>query len=269
MHESGGITRLEKFFEANRNIAVAFSGGVDSTYLLYSAVKAGADVKAYYVKSAFQPEFEFEDAVNMAERIGCELVVINADVLSDERVADNPQDRCYYCKQLIMSAITGTAKADGCEIVCDGTNASDDIDDRPGFRALAEFGIRSPLRECGLTKEDIRTASKEAELPTWNKPAYACLATRIRTGEKITKEKLAITEEAEGILYRMGFRDFRVRMRGCSALVQITESQHAEALRREGEIRDALSPLYDEITVDGRPRASDRMLTESSLTGTA
>lgn len=244
------------FFKENDKIALAFSGGVDSTYLLHAAVKSGADVKAFYVKSAFQPEFEFEDAKRMADLIGCGLQVIHADVLSDMRVAANPEDRCYYCKQHIMSAIRSAADAGGYEVICDGTNASDDIDDRPGFKALQEFGIRSPLRECGLTKADIRRASEKAGLPTWDKPAYACLATRIRTGETITEEKLQITEKAEGMVHDMGFRDFRVRMRGSSALVQVTDLQLAEALEREEEIRSALSCLYDKVDVDRKPRIS-------------
>ncbi len=247
---------IEEFFEVNRKLAIAFSGGVDSAYLLYAAVKAGADVKAYYMKSAFQPEFEFEDAKAVAGMVGCPLRVINADVLSDEKVTANPGNRCYYCKQHIMSSIIKAAADDGYDIVCDGTNASDDADDRPGFKALAEYGIMSPLRACGLTKQDIRKASKEAGLPTWNKPAYACLATRILTGEKITEEKLAITENAESILFDMGFRDFRVRMRGNNALCQFTSDQLAEAFRREGEIKGALSELYDEVNIDGSPRIS-------------
>ncbi len=247
---------IENYFRENNKIAVAFSGGVDSTYLLYAAVNAGADVKAFYVKSAFQPEFEFEDAKRMADLIGCGLQVIHADVLSDMRVSANPEDRCYYCKQHIMSAICSAAEADGYGVVCDGTNASDDIDDRPGFKALQEFGIRSPLRECGLTKADIRRASEKAGLPTWDKPAYACLATRIRTGETITEEKLQITEKAEGMVHDMGFRDFRVRMRGSSALVQVTDLQLAEAIEREEEIRSALSGLYDKVDVDRKPRIS-------------
>ena len=141
---------IEEYFEINNKVAIAFSGGVDSAYLLYAAAKAGAEVKAYYVRSAFQPEFEFEDAKRMADMIGCRLMVIEADVLSDEKVASNPENRCYYCKQHIMSAITDAAAADGFDIICDGTNASDDADDRPGFKALGEYGIRSPLRE--LTK---------------------------------------------------------------------------------------------------------------------
>ena len=248
--------RLEEFFERNKKIAVAFSGGVDSTYLIYAAVKADVDVKAYCVRSAFQPGFEFEEAKRLAGQIGCELCVIDVDVLSDDMVTANPKDRCDYCKRHIMGAITAAAEADGYDTVCDGTNASDDADDRPGFRALEEYGIRSPLRECCLTKSDIRMESERAGLPTWNRPAYARLATRILTGEMITKEKLCITEKAENILYNMGFRDLRVRMRGNNALVQIEKSQHSEALAREEEIRKALSELYDEVRIDESPRIS-------------
>ena len=208
------------------------------------------------MKSVFQPELEFNDAKKLAELTGCNICVIRADVLSDDTVAANPPDRCYYCKQHIMGAITEAAKADGYDAVCDGTNASDDADDRPGFKALAEYNIISPLRECGLTKQDIRKASKEAGLPTWNKPAYACLATRILTGEKITEEKLAVTEKAESILYNMGFRDFRVRMRGNNALCQFVSGQLAEALKREEEIKKALSELYEEVNFDVSPRIS-------------
>ncbi len=245
---------LKDFFDNNRRFAIAFSGGVDSAYLLAEAVRCGAEVKAYYVKSAFQPEFEREDARRLAQYIGADMKEIEADVLSDEKVTSNPEDRCYYCKQLIMGAITKAAKADGFDIVCDGTNASDDISDRPGFRALAEFGIRSPLKECGITKADLRLAARELGLDVWDKPAYACLATRIAHGEKITEEKLRTTEKAEGIIHDMGFRDFRVRMRGNSALVQIERSQHAEAMSRRDEIVSALGGMYASVTIDEVPR---------------
>ena len=248
--------KLEDFFRTNHRIAIAYSGGVDSVYLIYAAVNAGADVRAYCVRSAFQPGFETDDAERLAEQIGCSLSFIDVDVLSDEKVVSNPGNRCYYCKQHIMSAITQAAKADGYETVCDGTNASDDTADRPGFRALSEYGIRSPLRDCGLTKAEIRELSREAGLPTWNKPAYACLATRILTGEPVTAEKLRTTEKAESIIYDMGFRDFRVRMRGRSALLQITENQMAGALERENEIKEKLSGLYDGVSIDKKPRVS-------------
>lgn len=250
--------RLEEFFEINRKAAIAFSGGVDSVYLLYAAVKAGADVKAYCVRSAFQPGFELEDAQKMAERIGCVMRIIDVDVLADKKVSANPENRCYYCKQNIMGAICEAAKADGYDIVCDGTNASDDVNDRPGFKALGEFGIKSPLRECGLTKADIRKLSEEAGLATWNKPAYACLATRIAHGETITAEKLRVTEDAETIIRGMGFTDFRVRMRGGSALVQIREDQHARAMNHEEEIVRALGSLYDSVVIDENPRPASQ-----------
>jgi uncharacterized protein len=229
---------------------------VDSAYLLCAGLRCGADLRPYYVKTQFQPDFEYRDAMRLCEELGVVPTVLRLDALADPDVRRNGPDRCYYCKQHIMSAITSAAAEDGYDIVCDGTNASDDADDRPGFRALGEYGVRSPLRECGLTKADIRKASKEAGLPTWNKPAYACLATRILTGEAITEEKLCVTEKAESILFDMGFRDFRVRMRGNSALVQIEESQHEDAVKHEEEIREALSELYDEVKIDGSPRIS-------------
>ena len=242
------------FFEKNSKIAIAFSGGVDSAYLLAEAVGSGADVKAYYVKSQFQPEFEREDARRLAKAVGADLTEIEADVLSCEKVVSNPHDRCYHCKQLIMGAILRAARADGYETVCDGTNASDDVSDRPGFRALGELGVRSPLRECGITKDEIRLRARELGLDVWDKPAYACLATRIGAGERITAEKLRITEEAESRLFDMGFRDFRVRMRGNDALVQIAADQHADAVRRSEELRAAIGDLYGDVRIDPAPR---------------
>ena len=246
--------RIEEFFGSNGKLAVAFSGGVDSAYLLAEAVRCGADVRAYYVKSQFQPEFEREDARRLAKAVGADLTEIEADVLSCEKVVSNPPDRCYHCKQLIMGEILRVAKADGYETVCDGTNASDDVSDRPGFRALGELGVRSPLRECGITKDEIRLRARELGLDVWDKPAYACLATRIGAGERITAEKLRITEEAESRMAGMGFSDFRVRLRGGDALVQIAAAQHDEAVERAGEIRAALRDLYNGVIIDPEPR---------------
>ncbi len=245
---------LRVFFSAHPRAAIAFSGGVDSTYLLCAAKEAGADITAYYVRSQFQPAFEFEDAVKMAELTGAHMRVIEVDALADERVRDNPADRCYYCKIHIMGAIRKAAAEDGYDLICDGTNASDDVSDRPGFKALQEFGIRSPLRECELTKDRIRELAREAGLPVWNKPSYACLATRIPAGEEITEEKLRKTELAENGLFEMGFRDFRVRMRGTAALVQVNASQYKEALLRKKEIETAIGTLYTSVTIDDRTR---------------
>ena len=244
------IMNLQGFFTENRSAALAFSGGVDSAYLLYAGLKYGCDLTAYYVKAEFQPQFELDDAMRLAEQLGARMKVIRVSVLGDEDVRANGPRRCYFCKRQIFSKIMEAAKADGYSLVLDGTNASDDADDRPGMQALMELSVRSPLRECGLTKAQIRDLSKEAGLFTWNKPAYACLATRIQTGMAITEKDLEITEYAESTLAAMGFRDFRVRKIGESAKLQVREEQLPLVLERRREILDALNEKYKTITLD-------------------
>ena len=201
---------LQNFFSQNQKVALAFSGGVDSAYLLYAAIQAGCDIHAYYVKSAFQPEFELEDAKRLAKELDATMTVLELDVLSNSNITDNPANRCYFCKKKIFSKIIEAAKTDGYDVIIDGNNASDDVNDRPGMKAVQELQVRSPLRECGITKTEVRRRSKEAGLFTWDKPAYACLATRIPTGFKITAEKLHATEISEKALSDLGFTDFRM-----------------------------------------------------------
>ena len=171
---------LQEFFAENARAAIAFSGGVDSSYLLYAAVQCGADVHAYFAKTAFQPQFELDDAQRLAESVGAKLTVLELDALSSEDVARNPANRCYYCKQNIFGNLKRAAAEDGFTLILDGTNASDDAGDRPGMRALREMDVRSPLRECGLTKAEIRRLSHEAgtsppmpALPRASPPARA------------------------------------------------------------------------------------------------
>lgn len=241
---------LEQFFGENPKAAIAFSGGVDSAYLLYAAVKLGARVKAYYVKTAFQPRFELEDAIRLAEALGAEMEILPVDILCRDTVTANPADRCYHCKKEIFTAISAAAKADDFGLLLDGTNASDDASDRPGMKALKELSVRSPLRECGLTKEEIRRRSKEAGLFTHDKPAYACLATRIPTGETITAEKLRKTEQAESWLAALGLRDFRVRMQGGGAKLQVTASDVEKVIRNREKILAELKKDYDSVLLD-------------------
>lgn len=241
---------LNQFFEENPKVALAFSGGVDSSYLLYGALRAGAQVKAYYVKTAFQPEFEYEDAMRLAKELGAEVKVLRLEALSDEKVAANPANRCYYCKQNIFGNIWRAARDDGFTVLLDGTNASDQVADRPGMQALRELEVRSPLREAGLTKAMIREKSKEAGLFTWDKPAYACLATRIPTGRTITYEDLARTEWAESQLMALGFTDLRVRLLGDCARVQLPEAQQAEFLAQKQTILNLLKPRYSGVLLD-------------------
>lgn len=242
--------KLSDFFMENKKAALAFSGGVDSAYLLYAAKEAGADVRAYYVKSQFQPQFELEDARRLAGQLAADLRILEADLLAAGEVAANPPDRCYHCKRILFETIAGAAGEDGYEILLDGTNASDEEGERPGMRALRELSVRSPLRECGLTKERIRDLSKEAGLFTWNKPAYACLATRIPAGEPITEKKLAATEAAENYLFSLGFRDFRVRLFGEAARLQLPAAQMEKALEKREEIVRELKRYYQAVLLD-------------------
>lgn len=241
---------LKRFFEENPKVALAFSGGVDSVYLLYAALEHGAQVKAYYVKTAFQPQFELEDAIRAAKELDAEMEVLELDVLCHAVIAENPANRCYHCKKQIFGTILAAAARDGFPVLLDGTNASDDASDRPGMKALAELQVRSPLRECGLTKAEIRRRSKKAGLFTHDKPAYACLATRIPSGEVITAEKLRRTEAAEGFLTNLGFRDFRVRSREDVAKLQLREADLPKFLELRPRILEELKQYYSTVVLD-------------------
>jgi uncharacterized protein len=241
---------LKQFFESVPEAAIAFSGGVDSAYLLYAAMQFGKRVKAYYVKTAFQPQFELEDAFRLAKELGADLQVLEVDILCETAVTANPADRCYHCKKVLFSRILQAAKADGFSVLLDGTNASDDASDRPGMRAISELSVRSPLRKCGLTKGKIRQLSKEACLFTHDKPAYACLATRIPTGELITSEKLQRTERAEAYISQWGFRDFRVRSMGNTAKIQVREGDLSLLMEHREDILEELKKYYTGVVLD-------------------
>lgn len=241
---------LQDFFLQYPEIAVAFSGGVDSAYLLYAAKQYAKKVCAYYVKSEFQPRFEWEDAVRLAEDLGVELKILECSVLSVPGVKENQPDRCYHCKRAIFETIMNAAKAEGFSVLLDGTNASDDMEDRPGMQALCELSVLSPLREAGLTKSEIRRLSKEAGLFTWNKPAYACLATRIFTGEGITSDKLVATETAEDFLFSLGFTDFRVRLQDGNARLQVPEAQWVRVIEYRKDILIKLKEYYKTVSLD-------------------
>ena len=246
---------LHEFFKQNPRIAVAFSGGVDSSYLLYSAKAAGCDVRAYFIKSQFQPRFELEDATRMADSIGVPLTVVAFDALDDPNIAKNPPDRCYYCKTAILSKLREHAAADGYDILCDGTNADDDESGRPGMRALREQGVISPLRGCRLTKSRIRRLSEQAGLFTHDKPSYACLATRIPADTVITASDLERIERAEDALRGMGFLDVRVRLvPPDGAMIQVTQEQWEAAASQRAGILAAMRSDFGSVTLDMNTR---------------
>ena len=241
---------LREFFERHPKCALAFSGGTDSALLLCEARRLGADVKAYFVKGPFQPQFELEDARRLAKELGAEMEVIETDVLALPEVAENGPRRCYYCKRAIFSLIFERARRDGYETVIDGTNTSDQVDDRPGMQAIAELGVLSPLRMCGVTKAQVRELSAEAGLFTARKPSYACLATRVPTGTAITREALEKVERGEEALREMGFSDLRLRLEGTGARLELPAAQLPAVVQNRERVLEVLLPSFSRVTVD-------------------
>ena len=202
------------------------------------------------MKSDFQPEFEFKEAKYFAHELGADLKIIEVDVLDDVRIERNDKDRCYFCKQKIFGTIIEEAKKDGFDVLLDGTNASDEYEDRPGMRAKEELKVLSPLRECNLTKAEIRRLSREEGLLSWEKPSYSCLATRIKTGMNIRKEDLIVTEKAEEFLMNLGFKNFRVRKVDDVAKIEVTEKDFGSIFSFRKEIVDEFKKFYREVTLN-------------------
>lgn len=170
---------------------LAFSGGVDSAYLLAALLRDGLDVKAYTISTAFQLPRDTADALRLARELGADHELIEVDIFANDEVCANPADRCYRCKRVVFGTILAHMAADGRTVLLDATNASDDPARRPGFRAMRELGVVSPLRAAGMTKDDIRAASRELGLFTADKPSFACFAVRVPTGQRITPASLA------------------------------------------------------------------------------
>lgn len=241
---------LDSFFKKYPKTALAFSGGADSAYLLYVGLKAGWDIQPYFVKSPFQPQKELADALAFCKKITSQLSIISHNSLEDSEIRLNTPKRCYNCKKSIFTLIKQQAQSDGYSIIIDGTNASDRESERPGMKALVELGVLSPLKEYNLTKDKIRELSRKENLITWNKPSYSCLATRISTGEEITKELLTKAEEAENILTDLGFNDFRVRIAGNTLRIQLKEKEWLKGVKKRLDILTAIKPIFSIVSLD-------------------
>lgn len=225
--------RLGEIIRGYGRAAVAFSGGVDSSFLCAAArEELGDGALAITIVSPMLPRSELEDARKVAGLVGIRHILVEAGDIEEE-VAANPKDRCYHCKRREFGAIAGAAREAGVGIVLDGSNLDDEGDYRPGMVALSELGVASPLREAGLTKEEIRELSRRLGLPTSDKPAFACLASRIPYGERIDAAKLARVERAEDYLRSLGFRQFRVRSHGDLARIEVDPGERPKLFSEE------------------------------------
>jgi pyridinium-3,5-biscarboxylic acid mononucleotide sulfurtransferase len=217
---------LKKHLKQLKSVAVAYSGGVDSTFLLKIAHEVlGNDVIAVTARSSTYPAREFREAADFVQQTGIRHVIITSEELDIEGFSDNPTDRCYYCKRELLSKISEVASSNNIQHVVEGSNVDDLGDYRPGMQAVKELGVGSPLKEAGLGKKEIRILSKRMDLPTWNKPPFACLASRFPYGQKITSDKLQVVDQAEQFLLDMGFRQVRVRHHGDIARIEVSAKE--------------------------------------------
>ncbi|HHV81719.1 TPA: ATP-dependent sacrificial sulfur transferase LarE [bacterium] len=252
MAKNEKLERLEGYLANLEKLAVAFSGGVDSTFLLKVAhMILGDNVVAITVNGAIHPGWEIESSKEIANRIGVRQILLDMDIFKNENIVTNPPDRCYHCKMAIFSMIKKTAKSYGIDNVADGSNIDDAGDYRPGMRALKELGILSPLRDAGLGKEEIRILSKELGLPTWDKPALSCLATRIPYNTRIIEEALSMIEAGEDFLRGLGFSQVRLRHLGNLAKIEVPPEDMMRLLGlREMVVKKLREIGYTYITMD-------------------
>lgn len=248
---------LKDYIKNLGSLAIAYSGGVDSTFLLKVAYDVlGENAIAVTATSSTYPKREFEEAKRWIKDIGAKHIIIESEELDINGFSENPTNRCYYCKQELFTKVQGVAMENNIKYVADGSNLDDLGDFRPGLQAAAELKVVSPLREAKLTKEDIRALSKELALPTWSKPAFACLSSRFPYGHKITKEKLSMVEQAEDYLYELGLRQLRVRHHENIARIELGEVEfekfmNKNLMRQVGEKLKEIGFTYVTLDLNG------------------
>lgn len=244
--------RLKEYMKSLGSAAVAFSSGVDSTFLLKAAKAAlGDNVIAVTAKSRSFPKRELNETVNFCKENNIRHIIFESEELGIDGFRQNPVNRCYLCKKEIFKKIKEIADENNIACVAEGSNTDDDGDYRPGLIAVKELGIKSPLRHVGFTKREIRELSKRLGLPTWNKQSFACLATRFVYGEEITEKKLDMVDRSEQLLLDMGFHQLRVRIHGNIARIEVMPDEFEKLIKNRENIYTRLKSFgFDYVTMD-------------------
>lgn len=242
------ITKYEQLLEYIKSlgsVAVAFSSGVDSTFLLFAAKEAlGDKIIAVTASANFVPKRELDEATIFCNEHDIRHEVNLIDGLKIEGFTQNPKNRCYICKRAIFETFLSLADREGINAILEGSNVDDEGDYRPGLQAIAELGIKSPLRQLGFTKNDIRVLSKYLNLPTWEKQSFACLASRFVYGETITAEKLSMVDKAEQLMFDLGFNQVRVRIHNMMARIEIMPDEFEKLI--SDDIRNRITKSFKE-----------------------
>ena len=236
----GKLARLKEIFQSMGRVVVAYSGGVDSTFLLRVAQETlgNENVLAVTALSPLFPERELAGAKRMTQEMGVRHILMESNELEIEGFSKNPSNRCYFCKKELFEKMQNLAQKEAISYVVEGSTLDDERDHRPGRRAIQELGIRSPLQVARMTKEDVRELSRALGLPTWDKPSFACLASRFPYGEEITPEGLKMVDEAEDFLFRLGFKQVRVRHYQSLARIEVYPEEMSRLMN--GSLREKI-----------------------------